>query len=302
MLKSVEKKYAPRFTIKVLLSLFLFALSTNLNAQNKNFRLLKKAYRKDSKELLHQFFQNWDQEIPPISAGEFAALNDTLQHAYAIFESFYTPRDLSRLVGFPYSESYSKTNFLLVQNAIHLYRRDQIYYSDQEIDSILLSNIYRIYDVEENDIEMKNRWKKRFETDREEMLDEYGPIEQFNDKSTDTLLCKIDDFRPRISPDSAVVYLSSDYKNGLSNFLGDPNEFYYVANKKQVFLEYDIDISQDLLNNWDFNTYPTAYLVFDKNFEYCLVRFWIHMSSGEAILKRNGERWELISSKQTGYF
>lgn len=299
MLKSVKKKYAPRLTLKILLTFVLFALSMNLNAQNKNFRLLKKAYRKDSKELLHQFFQNWDQEIPPISEEEFSSLNDTLQQAYLVFESFYTPRDLSRLVGFPYTEHYANVNFLMVQNSLHVGMRNQIYYSDQEIDSILLSNIYRIYDVEEKDIEMQERWKKRFETDRQAMLEMYGPIGQFNDKSTDTFLCIVENFRPRITPDSAVVYLREDYKRGLSDFLGEVDEIQYLQNEKQLFLENDVHISSNFLGEWLFDTYPTAHLFFDKNFEYCMVRFRIHMSGGEAIMKRNGESWEFISSKQT---
>ena len=291
---------------RIFLTIFILCVSSVVCAQGKNFRLLKKAYKKESKELLHNFFEKWDEEIPPISDAEFAALNDTSQHAYRVFEAFYTPRDLTRLVGFPYSESYADVNLLVVQNEIRIGMRDRVYYSEQEIDSMVLSNFYRTHSIDENDAEGREFWKRRYEANHTVMEASYSEVLELA-YVKDTLQYVLHDFRPRIATDSAVVYLSRNYEEGLSDFMRESEEEPDIWYEKQRFLENGIYISGSpegfiegsLENPIDIVSQPTAQLFFDPNFEYCLVRFWIFYSGGEAIMKRNGEKWELISSKQT---
>lgn len=317
MHKSMKNSVMRSFKGCISLTVFLLCLSSVVNAQNRNFRLLKKAYKRDSQEMLLTFFQNWKEAIPPISQEEFAALNDTLKHAYSVFEAFYSPSVLAQLDSLPFFEYDTTSNFRVFQNQILVSMRDQVYFNDQELNSLLLSNIYRAYHIDETQLEEREEWKIQLEADRKGMMERYKSVYQPDLASNETFICGIRDFRPQIDPESSAVYLGVDYERGLRDFMREPENVGNLnksrgrfrplgeatnsqndINEKKAFLENQIQISKCGWNHWAFNTDPVARLYFDRNFEYCMVRFWVCMKSGEAIMKRNGETWELISFKE----
>lgn len=225
-------------------------------------------------------------------------MNDTLKNAHLIFQKFYTPQNLSGIGGCEFGEIYKGINYVIVQNHLQVYQTDQVYFTQQEIDSIALSNIYHVYEVSQNDTANINLWKRRYFKNRKSMKQW---AYEFDHQTKDSLLAKIEDFRPNVLIDSNVVYLTSEYRNVLLNFLGEINyDEYSESDKKEKFLENQILISQGVFSFWHLITYPSIQrITFDKNFEYVEIKFRILHEGGEAILKNIDGEWTLLSSNRT---
>lgn len=283
---------------RTLLSILLIVLCFSVEGQNSNAKLLKKAYKKQSQEMLVQFFQNWDHEISPITANEFDHFNDTLKNAYWVFQEFYTPDDLKRIGGSEFGEIYKNVNYMIAQNDLLVYQTDQIYFSQEEIDSLVLSNLYRIHKISESDTAAMNLWKRRYSKNPESMKHWFY---ETDGKRKDSVLFRVENFRPITSSTTNVVYLTTDYSNTLLNFLGEIEyQNYTESDKREAFLENQILISQGLFNSWHLITYPyVRKITFDKNFEYAEIQFRILHEGGDAILKKTDGVWNLLSSKRT---
>jgi len=281
--------------------LLIVALSNTVYSQKKNGQILEKAYKRQSQELLGVFFQNWNDEIQPFSNEVISSLDDTVQNMYQVFEEFYSPRNLKRIGGSEFGEIYQNTRFIVVQNHLRGYITNQIYYTDAEIDSIVMKNIVRTKNLPLSDTLSIQKWTRRFKKDRENMILFYGPKGFLGENSSDSLISEINDFRPNGLPDDTVLFLSKKYVLILEGFLGEINNNDFSERyKKQLFIEEQINISQGLFDWWHLVTYPSVRKVtFDKNFEYAEVQYRILHEGGEAILKKIDGEWKLISAERT---
>ena len=98
-------------------ALFFILISLFINVGNTQNagKLLEKAYKKESPEMLHQFFLNWNKEVQTISENELSALNDTIRNTYNVFTAFYKPQSIDSLGGSEWGNLiYENVELLLV--------------------------------------------------------------------------------------------------------------------------------------------------------------------------------------------
>ena len=283
---------------KVLISISIILMSLNLSAQGKELRILNKAYNSQSQTLLTQFFQNWNTEIPEVSSLELATLSDKENDVYKVFKPFYSPNNLKRSGASEFGEINENTNYWLVQNTIRAFVTEKIYFTKDENDSVALANIFKTYNVSESDTANVNLWKRRYYEDPEKLK---HWISIYKQERVETFLFELNDFRPNIEPASRVLFLSQKYENILADFLGEiDNSKNSVADKKANFIKNQIFISEGLFKDWHILTYPSvSKITFDANFEYAEIEFQILHEGGEAMMKKEDGKWNLVSSKRT---
>lgn len=81
---------------------------------------LNQAYEQDSQEQLDIFFENWIELIPPHTPQEISSFPDTVKEAYAVFEEFYTPANLSHITGGQHENFESEFRYVVVQNQLEI--------------------------------------------------------------------------------------------------------------------------------------------------------------------------------------
>ena len=99
------------FLIQICFLFFLPSCATT-SLQNIKENQLCEAYEKDSIALLNNFFNNWANEIKPISNNEILKLSDTLKIVYKVYENFTHNRLIK------YRNVYNTTKYCMVQNEI----------------------------------------------------------------------------------------------------------------------------------------------------------------------------------------
>lgn len=275
-------------------------------------QLLKKAYKKQSTELLKQFFQNWNQEVQPISEIELSKLNDTIQQAYSIFTGFYKPQSIDSLGGSEWGNYiYRDVDYLIVQNFIEIYFTDKIYYSEKEIDDYIVENINKNIKEDSTRQKMLKRIDGKLHI---YVLENFGPNQSIFYTNTDILTDSIMNFRPTIECNGKhPLYLNSYYNDILNAFLGNkhfslgiggimnPARSKGQSEMRKKFLENNIKIWYGHWGGyWQFYSYPKAFsITFDKEMKYARVCYRMVYEGGEAILKKDNEKWKLISAKRT---
>ncbi len=90
----------------------LIYASNNLSAQEQIKNKLSEAYKDSSCTLIKIFFEEWENEIKPISIEEYNLLSDTVKNVYKVFNSFCN----YILKEYPYK--FKDTPYYLVQNQI----------------------------------------------------------------------------------------------------------------------------------------------------------------------------------------
>lgn len=297
-----------RITLILLATLFC----SGIVAAQTAGKLLEKAYKKKSTEMLKQFFQNWNQEIQPISEKELFTLNDTIRQTYNVFTTFYKPLSIDSLGGSEWgNDIYRNIDFLLIQNFIKIYFTDKLYWTEQEKD------VYIVDYINKNIKEDYTRQKLLKRTDgklSQLIVELYGPGNNSFFEKNDTLLDSIVNFKPIINcTGKQPLYLSSKYNDILNTFLGNkhlplgtggimnPARSLGKSEKRKKFLESYIKIWYGHWGGyWQFNSYPKAYsITFDKDMKYAKVDFRMVYEGGEALLKNDNGKWILISAKRT---
>jgi hypothetical protein len=305
---STEHHFMKRYT----LSIFLLFIPFLTNAQ-KEEQLLEKANNKNSKELLKTFFEHWQHEIPAITNGELAQLNDTLRQAYGVFKAFYKPLNIDSIGGSEWGNNiYDNVAYLILQNKVWIYSQEKIFYTESEIDKFIVDNINKT--IKEDSIKQKllkrDNGKLSSYTIRT-----FGPDKDIfsDDEGTSVIIDSILNFRPQINSSKAPLYLTPKYDKILNTFLGNtyhkfgtggimnPAKAKGESEKRKVFLENYIKIWHGHWGGyWQLNSYPAcSSITFDKNLEFAKIQFRMVYEGGEAILKRENGNWKLISSKRT---
>lgn len=279
------------------------------------YTLLQEAYKKRSLNLLDSFFIRWQHNIVPISQSEENELSDTQKQAYHVFEAFYKPFDIKKIGGSEFGENiYDKVKYLVVQNKVDVYStNNKIYLTVADSDAIAVENINKSSMSSSRKDSLLTRINGKL---NHRVLQEFGPKKHslFNDNDSLELITKLDNFRPRVKVDGKqVVYLTGQYDNLLNIFLGNTHlplgtggimntaRSQGESRKREDFLNKLIKIWYGHWGGyWQLFSYPMASkITFDKTMKYARVDFVFIYEGGEAILKKEGEEWQLISSKRT---
>src|SRR5258705_13751683 len=102
-----------------LLTLFCTLISWTISFGQKRDTLLFRAYKSKSETELQAFFENWVAETGSISLNS-SNLNDTVQNVYLVFQSFYNPRDISKIGGSEWgNDIYKAAKYFLVQDRVY---------------------------------------------------------------------------------------------------------------------------------------------------------------------------------------
>jgi len=296
--------------IKIYSTLILILAEVTCFSQQNGKHLLH-AYKNKSVTELFQFYENWNKEIPAIGNQEYSKLNDTLKEVYNVFTAFYQPLNIRSLGGSEWgNEIYNKVTYLIVQNSVKIYVTNKIYHSTEEIDSLVVKSINGANINDSVKLELLKRKNNKLSP---HVIERFDPFGSFYDRK-DSLIKQIKNFRPRISvQNKKTLYLIPKYDILLNAFLGNthlplgsggimnPARTKGESAKRQKFLEHFIKIWYGHWGGyWQLYSYPTATsIVFDKDMRYAQVNFRFVYEGGEAILKNNKGKWELLSSKRT---
>jgi hypothetical protein len=283
-----------RHPANILIGLILtssFAFSQDL------YQDLDKAYRKKSIDMADRFFTDWREQSEPVHISD---LNDTLAQVYSLFDSFFNPLKLSDLgADIKFDSVYLDSKYFIVDNQINVYVNDKVFHPVRELDSL-------------KRVEAK-RLLKSDSTDREKvqkLVDTFFPIDYGYNRYgsiNSVLIDSIIDFRPYTSlSDNELLYLDNDYKKAIQLFLGadkyllDNNHFQQTLSNRQIkkrlnFLKPNVTIRKGWHFDFHYLGYPEPFtIVFDKDFKYARIDYWISEKTGFAIFERVDNDWRLI--------
>jgi hypothetical protein len=107
----------PRFIVLISIIAIIVSIlfGNETQAQNQQ-QLLEKAYKKHSKKLLTQFFDNWAKELLPATDSEINTLNERQREAYKVLRP-YTKRKTLRKYFFGIQLNIKNANIQLFKVA-----------------------------------------------------------------------------------------------------------------------------------------------------------------------------------------
>lgn len=296
--------------MRLLHSLIFISMTMQIAVGQTQYDLIENAYKKKSIQMLTQFFDNWSNEISPNNS---EIKNDTIKEAYNVFKGFYHPTQLSTLGGSEWGNSlYMNSKYFLVQTKLnHILFVDKLFYTDKEKDSITVSFYTNLF---KNDtVRLKNELKRDANGNLMPYVYENWDI-GFNDMKILKAVDSIEKFYPTIDyKDIKAVYLIPKYQDLMDNFLGNsynklgkggimnPARSKGASKKRKAFIDNLITTFYGHWGGyWQLNTYPYINsITFDKYMKYAKVDFRLVYEGGEALLKKEGEKWILINSKRT---
>jgi hypothetical protein len=187
---------------KILLVIFCLTNSLVVLGQKNDpqLKLLTKAYKKNSAELMSEFLNNWIAEVPPMSEDEFLQLNDTIREAYKL-----------------YSQIHSSGVFA---NELWITAVDTIFFSTtEEVDNYVLEQIKK-YDTENEyqaQLDRKINGKRLSEKHYWHYEPTPGPQQIIINRSDN-----ITDFRPFLPNQKRVYILNKKYGDIIYKFSNTP--------------------------------------------------------------------------------
>lgn len=295
---------------------FLLMLSPVIYGQNQTqAALLEKAYRDSSEVLLHEFFDNWSNEV---SSNEGEAPNKWVAEAHKVFKAFYQPLQLDK-IGCDDNEflSYKDYPYFIVQDTLYgIFVADAIPITDDELKTYYENRIDQMYaDADE--------LKKEQETLLR--IIELGNL--YADFSSDYYylshswlkipMTKVDaniTFRPQVSfPNKKIVYLTKGYELLLNAFLGDKHvdlgtesimQTAYAKDESRQRMEFIKKAAKIYYGHWggywQYETYPKANsIIFDSSMQRAVVNFRFVYEGGEVYLEKQNDKWVVVSGKLT---
>ena len=299
---------------KISLLCILLVLCTAIQGQNRSqATLLKKAYKQNSTSLLYQFFDNWSNAV---SSNENEAKNKWVAEAHKVFAAFYQPLQLEKIgCRSEDKDLYEDMPYFIVQSTLDEIRvTDAIPISPDELEAYYTNRINQIYSedsIRKKQLDMLRRFKERGELTLEFDFDYYG----FSlGKTPSTKVDSTISFRPPVNFfNKKIVYLTTEYKQLLDNFLG--NRHVGFAKKSIMQVAYSKGESRkwmDFFNTaarifyghwggyWQYETYPKAtIIVFDSQMQRAVVFFRFVYEGGEVILEKQNGEWTFVSGKLT---
>ena len=297
--------------MKTLLLFSLLFLSEFAFTQNASL-LLETAYKEKSGKKLTDFFDIWQKETSVVSENELSKQNDTLKQAYKVFTAFYNPSEIGKLGGSEWgNDIYKAVSYLIAQDKIKIYFKDKIFYTEQEIDDYVVTEIKRAI---KNDSTRQHFLERKDDKLSKIVLENFSPMNGFSDDIDERLVDSIKDFRPNLTcKNKVVLYLTPKYDTILNAFLGNtflplgsgsimtPARATIESEKRKIFLEKKIKIWYGHWGGyWQLLSYPQVYsIAFDREMKYAKVNFRMVYEGGEAILKNSNTKWIILSAKRT---
>jgi hypothetical protein len=278
--------------------------------------VLENAYKHRSLKELQFFFDDWARKIKPVTDAEMVGMNDTIKQAYAVFNTFYRPFDIGKIGGSEWGNTlYQKSKYLIIQNKVDINFNPKLYFTDAERDSFIVKQI--------NASSMPDSVKKKLLTKKDGkwstmVIEEFDPnnfgLFTGSSRDTDRFAFTIKNFRPVINGNGRKpLFLTSAYEALLSSFLKNkysplgtggimnPARARGGSAKRQKFLENFIKIWQGHWGGyWQLHSYPTINAItFDKDLRYARVDFQMIYEGGQAMLKKEGNKWVVMWAKRT---
>jgi hypothetical protein len=304
-------KLYKQILFSAIISLFLCGLFTNCSQTGT--RLLKKAYRKNSTELLNQFFRQWQQENPTITDAELATYNDTIQEAYKVFKAFYKANQLDSIGGSEWgNDVYKNAKYLIVQNELQIYFTDTIKYNTPEqIKSIIYPDVLKAHD---NDSSKANRFFANGRGLSGNLFTEMCECTDWYKLKDKILVDSIMNFRPQINCGNKIpLYYDQKFIRYIDSFL--KNSYYPLGTfgisspamasgesaEKKVFLENFIKIFYGHWGGyWQISSYPDIYyFTFDKRMHFAVVEYRMIYEGGAALMEKRDGKWVIVTAQRT---
>ena len=288
--------------------LFLATILTISCQRDPQAQLLKKAYKKQSTELLYKFFDNWSEEV---KSNEGEVKNPYVAEAHKVFAAFYQPqqiiaRDIDCHV------LYNEKPYFIVQGSLwKILQAETILYNQEEIDSLMIARIRRMYP---DDTTEQQDWIQYVRDNKPKLCYESSDaILKFDLIATTTLDSAVE-FRPPVHFEGKkVVYLNKKYEKLLNSFLGKRHIAFGEENIMQpANSKGKNQTKHEFFNNaalifhghwggyWQYETCPEAgQIIFNPDMNRAVVLFRYVYEGGEAILEKQNGEWKVVDFRFT---
>jgi len=252
--------------------IFIIIIFSPLICYSQSIDDLQVAFTKKSDEKLLQFLDYWNTSIKT-NEDSISFGSDLRKDVVEIYKRFYNPFELSKIGEGEWGDSlYTMIKYVIIQN---------------RIDFVVL---------------------------KEDSLENNENYIFSQEDSSVLQMDSIVDFKPDITfPQTKTLYLTEDYKETLNKFLNrkhHPLGFRGIMNAaraKGSSLEKVRFLNKFLLiihghwgGYWYIETHPyVGRICFNKNLDFAKVYFRLVYEGGEAILKKENGKWQLLSSRLT---
>ncbi len=273
---------------RILAVLLLFGCATLSYPQTQK-ELLDQAYEEQSLAKLSQFFSNWTRETKP---NNNAVQNDTLKEVYSLFKDIYSPLSISELKSNVLGAYfYQFANYFIVQSYFpDLGMVDKIL-TQREIATQIMGEL-RKQNITDTAVIKKKvmEMRENFSFLKYQPTSELKPILREATKNKQ--------FFPEVTPNRrSVVYLTNEYRNVLTEFLGNEanGAGFTTTERKQSFLAIMAVVLRGKFNSgWIISTFPHIYaLQFDKSLKRARIIYRVGYEIGSAVVVKTGTTWRL---------
>lgn len=275
----------------IVLIIILFLLLPSNYAQQSG-KLLKKAYRNNSVEMLESFCEAWSNEAATISAKKQTSVNDTITETCKIFQIFFHAYYSNELNVF--DSNFYHQPYMLVPNKINsVFFSNKVFYSKSVTDSIILIHLLKEYD--EDTVDVLSLYQDENGDFDATIKDLYGPKSDFNPENKPILKYSNIVNYPNVPKDKKALCLTGEYYYVLSKFLFKGNYF-----RKKSF-EKKVDFLQNQISICTWQLFPQSFkisITIDKNFEFAEVLYNHGVYGSAATLKKDVDNWEIIELNQ----
>lgn len=291
--------------------IFFLILFGKFQVAGQTSEQLQEAYKERSTEKLKAFLDQWSNDLRPSNSLQRQEMSKVVQQAYLVFEEFYNPHDLANRGGTQWgNDIYNGYNYFIIQDSFKIFQKDKVYYTPDEAEAYAIDYVKR-----HTSNEFHEKFINWIKAGNKMILENYGPSRNsIWEDSTKVLLDSVNNFRPNIvSALGTPLFLTKKYKIILNDFLGNDNRPFGEEGlintaqakgeslRRQKFLENLIKIYYAHWGgHWEYLTgMSVGALVFDRDMKYAKIFYGIIYESGEAYLRFENNRWNLISIKRT---
>ena len=292
----------------VIILLLLTAVMSVMAQGRQQAKLLKKAYRLHSTQMLYEFFDNWSEEV---QSNENEAENPYVTEAHKVFAAFYHPLQTYRDTNRRYT-LYDEKPYFIVQGSLYeIQLAECILRGQAEIDSFMVSRIRQTYYMDDS---LQNMWIERH---RKEDFEPCYYRQECWPPFTHVTWTKLDSafsFRPPVHFDGKkVVYLTDGYKELLNSFLGNcyvelgernimqPAFSKGKSRKRQEFFNQAALIFYGHWGGyWEYVTFPEAFrIVLNTEMNRAIVYFSFIYEGGDVYLEKKDGEWVVVETRFT---
>ena len=293
---------------KLVLLILLFVPALILTAQSKQqAKLLQKAYKENSTEMLFEFFDNWANEVP---SNEKKAKDPYVKESHKVFAAFYQPMQMVKRG--KRQTMYDDKPYYIVQSSLwRIGKAETILYKQKEIDSFWIARCLPVY---ADDTAYQRKWLENLPPDAWSdfwfnFYNDWG----MNSIYVPNVVVESDvEFRPPVHIEGKkVVYLTKKYKKLLDAFLEDDHVDLGEYNIMQpAYSKGDSRAKQQFLDSaahiyyghwggyWQYETYPEAeQIIFNPEMNRAVVLFRFVYEGGQVILEKQNGEWTVVDTR-----